>query len=101
MVNLTTLAPGIVEAIFGETLPPELTLLGLAVDPRQCRRSSGHGSISLNSAVRASEHTDVVACRLSSRAALALEAGREGLRPVSRHEGICILLRSGMQLRRG
>jgi hypothetical protein len=33
MVNLTTLAPGIVAAILDETLPPDLTLFALAVDP--------------------------------------------------------------------
>ncbi len=33
MVNLTTLAPDIVAAILDETLPPELTLFDLAVDP--------------------------------------------------------------------
>jgi hypothetical protein len=32
MVNLTTLAPGIVAAILDETLPPDLTLFALAVD---------------------------------------------------------------------
>ena len=30
MVNLTTLAPGIVAAILDETLPPEVTLFELA-----------------------------------------------------------------------
>jgi len=30
MVNLTTLAPDIVAAILDETLPPEVTLFGLA-----------------------------------------------------------------------
>jgi hypothetical protein len=33
MVNLTTLAPDIVTAILEETLPPDLTLFELAVDP--------------------------------------------------------------------
>ncbi|MGH8611096.1 MAG: LacI family transcriptional regulator [Gammaproteobacteria bacterium] len=33
MVNLTTLPPDIVIAILEETLPPELTLFELAVDP--------------------------------------------------------------------
>lgn len=33
MFNLTTLAPDIVAAIFDETLPPDLTLFDLAVDP--------------------------------------------------------------------
>lgn len=33
MVNLTTLAPDIVEAILDERLPPDLTLFDLAVDP--------------------------------------------------------------------
>lgn len=33
MVNLTTLAPDIVAAILDETLPLELTLFELAVDP--------------------------------------------------------------------
>ena len=33
MVNLTTLAPDIVDAILDEVLPPEVTLLELAVDP--------------------------------------------------------------------
>ena len=33
MVNLTTLAPEIVTAIFDETLPPDMTLFELAVDP--------------------------------------------------------------------
>ena len=33
MVNLTTLAPDIVAAILHETLPSELTLFDLAVDP--------------------------------------------------------------------
>ncbi|MCI0564909.1 MAG: hypothetical protein MN733_41105, partial [Nitrososphaera sp.] len=33
MVNLTTLAPDVVAAILDETLPPELTLLELTVDP--------------------------------------------------------------------
>ena len=33
MVNLTTLAPDIVAAILDETLPPDLTLFDLAVDP--------------------------------------------------------------------
>jgi hypothetical protein len=33
MVNLTTLAPDIVAAIPDETLPPDLTLFGVAVDP--------------------------------------------------------------------
>ncbi|MGH8531609.1 MAG: LacI family transcriptional regulator [Gammaproteobacteria bacterium] len=33
MVNLTTLAPDIVAAIVDETLPPDLTLFDLAVDP--------------------------------------------------------------------
>jgi hypothetical protein len=33
MVNLTTLDPDIVAAILDETLPPELTLFELAVDP--------------------------------------------------------------------
>ncbi len=33
MVNLTTLVPDIVAAIFDETLPPEVTLFELAVDP--------------------------------------------------------------------
>ncbi|MGH8565022.1 MAG: LacI family transcriptional regulator [Gammaproteobacteria bacterium] len=32
MVNLTTLAPGIVAAILDETLPPQITLFDLAVD---------------------------------------------------------------------
>lgn len=48
MVNLTTLAPDIVAAIFDETLPPELTLFELAVEPpimweeqrRECESSS-------------------------------------------------------------
>ncbi len=30
MVNLTTLAPDIIDAILDETLPPEVTLFGLA-----------------------------------------------------------------------
>ncbi len=33
MINLTTLAPDIVEAILDDCLPPELTLFELAVDP--------------------------------------------------------------------
>lgn len=33
MVNLTTVAPDIVAAILSETLPLELTLFDLAVDP--------------------------------------------------------------------
>ncbi|MCI0562772.1 MAG: hypothetical protein MN733_30185, partial [Nitrososphaera sp.] len=33
MVNLTTLAPDIVAAIFDETFPPDMTLFELAVDP--------------------------------------------------------------------
>lgn len=33
MINLTTLALDIVAAILDETLPPELTLFDLAVDP--------------------------------------------------------------------
>lgn len=33
MVNLTTLPPDIVAAILDETLPPDLTLFDLAVDP--------------------------------------------------------------------
>ena len=33
MINLTTLAPDIVAAILAETLPPDLTLFDLAVDP--------------------------------------------------------------------
>ena len=33
MVNLTTLAPDIVAVILDETLPPDLTLFDLAVDP--------------------------------------------------------------------
>lgn len=33
MVNLTTLAPDIVAAILDETLPLDLTLFDLAVDP--------------------------------------------------------------------
>jgi len=33
MANLTTLAPDIVAAILDETLPPDLTLFDLAVDP--------------------------------------------------------------------
>ena len=33
MVNLTILAPDIVAAILDETLPPDLTLLDLAVNP--------------------------------------------------------------------
>jgi hypothetical protein len=33
MVNLTTLAPDIVAAILDDTLPPEITLFDLAVDP--------------------------------------------------------------------
>ncbi len=33
MVNLTTLAPDIVATILNESLPPELTLFELAVDP--------------------------------------------------------------------
>ena len=33
MVNLTTLAPDIVEAIFEDQLPPTITLFDLAVDP--------------------------------------------------------------------
>jgi hypothetical protein len=33
MVNLTTLAPDIVAAILDETLPEDLTLFDLAVDP--------------------------------------------------------------------
>jgi len=33
MVNLTTLAPDIVEAILDDQLPPTLTLFDLAVDP--------------------------------------------------------------------
>jgi hypothetical protein len=46
MVNLTTLAPDIVAAILDETLPPEVTLFDLAVDPPelwedQRRRLSG------------------------------------------------------------
>ncbi len=34
MVNLTTLAPDIVATVLNETLPPNLTLLDLAVDPQ-------------------------------------------------------------------
>ncbi len=45
MVNLTALAPDIVAAILEETLPLELTLFGLAVDPPALLRSSG-GSVS-------------------------------------------------------
>lgn len=33
MVKLTTLAPDIVAAILDETLPPEVTLFDIAVDP--------------------------------------------------------------------
>lgn len=33
MVNLTTLAPDIVEAIFDDCLPPNITLFDLAMDP--------------------------------------------------------------------
>jgi hypothetical protein len=33
MVNLTTLAPDIVAAILDETLPPDVTVFYLAVDP--------------------------------------------------------------------
>jgi hypothetical protein len=33
MVNLTVLAPDIVEAILDDNVPPELTLFDLAVDP--------------------------------------------------------------------
>jgi hypothetical protein len=33
MINLTSLAPDIVAAILDETLPPNLTLFDLAVDP--------------------------------------------------------------------
>ena len=33
MVNLTTLAPDIVAAILDETLPPDVTMFDLAVDP--------------------------------------------------------------------
>lgn len=33
MFNLATLAPDIVAAILDETLPPEVTLFDLAVDP--------------------------------------------------------------------
>ena len=33
MVNLTTLAPDIVEAILEDALPDHLTLLDIAVDP--------------------------------------------------------------------
>ncbi len=33
MVNLTTLAPKIVAAILDETVPPDVTLFDLAVDP--------------------------------------------------------------------
>lgn len=33
MVNLTTLAPKIVVAILDETVPPDVTLFDLAVDP--------------------------------------------------------------------
>lgn len=33
MVNLTTLAPDIVEAIWDDCLPPNITLFDLAVDP--------------------------------------------------------------------
>lgn len=33
MVNLTNLAPDIVAAILDETLPPQITLFELAVDP--------------------------------------------------------------------
>lgn len=33
IVNLTALAPDIVAAIFDETLPSNLTLFALAVDP--------------------------------------------------------------------
>ncbi|MBE0507625.1 MAG: hypothetical protein IBX50_13090 [Marinospirillum sp.] len=33
MVNLTTLAPDIVEAILDDQLPPNITLFDLAVDP--------------------------------------------------------------------
>lgn len=33
MVNLTLLAPDIIEAVLNETLPPETTLFDLAVDP--------------------------------------------------------------------
>jgi uncharacterized protein YidB (DUF937 family) len=33
MVNLTTLAPDIVEAILDDQLPPTVTLFDLAVDP--------------------------------------------------------------------
>jgi len=33
MVNLTTLAPDIVEAILDDCLPPNITLFDLAVDP--------------------------------------------------------------------
>jgi len=34
MVKLTTLAPDIVAAIFDETLPSEVTLFDIAVDPQ-------------------------------------------------------------------
>lgn len=46
MVNLTTLAPDIVAAILDETLPPDVTLFHVAVDPRRCGRSSGGGAAS-------------------------------------------------------
>jgi hypothetical protein len=39
MVNQTILAPGIVAAMIEETLPPEVALFDLAVDPPRCGRS--------------------------------------------------------------
>ncbi len=48
MVNLTTLAPDIVAAILDETLPPDLTLFDLAVDPPalwDAQRSRSDGMI--------------------------------------------------------
>ena len=46
MVNLTTLAPNIVEAILDDTLPDHLTLFDIAVDPpalwKEQRRRVGH-----------------------------------------------------------
>jgi hypothetical protein len=43
MVNLTTLAPDIVEAILEDALPDHLTLFDIAVALLHCGRSSARG----------------------------------------------------------
>ena len=52
MVNLTTLAPEIVAAILDETVPPDLTLFDLAVDPLVLWGGNGDASIGRANAER-------------------------------------------------